>query len=360
MNYDANTENTLILLYDIGNSATVEGYVHLLSDVNTAANGKTKYFEFQMQTSESDTVQLVCFSPEKRVHLKQSQEKRCAVQISPTKKSPKRTGNFNDQFIVDKKSKIISTKLDFTFNDSFNNRYHTVQQALDADLFKTVDVKVKVMMKADEKEPIYIKGLTKFKVDSTIADATNAMKLTIWENCVPKIQTGKSYHIQNCKIHVFNDKKYLSTNEKTVITQISDIKDVNLRMLEDQDCLLTASCVGLDVKVQTTCMFCNKEISSSAPETELITCGHCKISSLATTVNKKIVCQLVLKSDDGKINNYTAFNDAVKSFLTNVGCVTPVNDIDNKELTLLFLKAGPQLMIADNSVKVIAQFLKSK
>ncbi len=63
-----------ITFNSIGGSETIKGYVHLLSDVNTAANGKTKYFNFQMQTSANKAVNLVCYSPEKRLDLKQSQD----------------------------------------------------------------------------------------------------------------------------------------------------------------------------------------------------------------------------------------------------------------------------------------------
>ena len=70
-----------------------------------------------------------------------------------------------------------------------------------------------------------------------------------------------------------------------------------------------------------------------------------------STLNK-----LLLKIEE-KIVNYTAFNDAMESFLTNVSCKTALSDISTTELAKLFVDAGSQKMAVDKSAGVIAQFL---
>ena len=91
-----------------------------------------------------------------------------------------------------------------------------------------MDIKVKIMLKPEEKEPVCVRGTTKFKVDAMVADRTSCMKLALWENCIDKVHVCKSYHVQNCKVHMFNDTKFLSINDKTVISEIKAITDVNL------------------------------------------------------------------------------------------------------------------------------------
>ena len=56
-----------------------------------------------------------------------------------------------------------------------------------------------------------------------------------------------NYHIENCKVHIFDDSKYLSTNENTNITEIEDIQNINLNVPEIQECLVTVSCIGLEI-----------------------------------------------------------------------------------------------------------------
>ena len=91
---------TKITLHFLGNQQTLKGYVHLLTEVSTASNGKTKYFNFQMQTSANEAVKLVCFSPEKRLDIKHSQDKRAPLQISQATRSPKRLGSSTDEYTI--------------------------------------------------------------------------------------------------------------------------------------------------------------------------------------------------------------------------------------------------------------------
>ena len=149
----------------------------------------------------------------------------------------------------------MPAELDFESEESFSNRYHSIQQVLDAAAYTTVDVKVKIMLKQEEKELVFTHGTTKYKVDATVGDKTNIIKLALWEDCI-----GKSYHIQNCKVRIFNDKKFLSTNDKTLISEIEDLTDVNLAPLQEQQCIIKAKCLGLEVSRHSACVVCNKNI----------------------------------------------------------------------------------------------------
>ena len=52
--------------------AAVEGYIHLLSLIKKAANsGNTNYFDCKLQTSNDESVCLVCYSPRKRESLQE-------------------------------------------------------------------------------------------------------------------------------------------------------------------------------------------------------------------------------------------------------------------------------------------------
>lgn len=89
----------------------------------------------------------------------------------------------------------------------------------------------------------------------------------------------------------------------------------------------------------------------------MITCTNCNIITLLSVVHTKLICNLVLNIE-GKVVSYTAFNDAIQSFLSNVGCNAPISSIAENELTHLLLHAGPQRLILDKTSKIICQFLK--
>ena len=50
------------------NIAALQGYIHSLTEVLTSLKRKTNYLRFNLQTDNSEIVQLVCYSPKKRNH----------------------------------------------------------------------------------------------------------------------------------------------------------------------------------------------------------------------------------------------------------------------------------------------------
>ena len=161
------------------------------------------------------------------MNLRQCQTKQTQVSITKFRRGQKRLSSF-DEYTILKKSKVIPTKVDFAFNSEIDNMLRTVNQVIAEDLYKTVDIKVRVMIKEEEKQTITLGNQTKYKADSLVADPTDCIKLVLWENAIDQVKEGKSYHIENCKVRVFDDLKYLNTNEFTKISEIDDIVYVNL------------------------------------------------------------------------------------------------------------------------------------
>ena len=81
------------------------------------------------------------------------------------------------------------------------------------------------------------------------------------------------------------------------------------------------------------------------------------MTTLVSLLKTKLVCQLVIKVGE-KMATYTAFNDAVQSFLTNMKCDsnTALSVVDIKVLKQQLLHVGPQKMIVDKASKIISQF----
>ena len=175
------------------------------------------------QTSQNESVWLVCYSPEKRMMLQQSQEKQFPVKIKSARISPNKRFSATDEYTISKKAKIMQTSLEFSYNNDLGNRYVLVEDALKADLYQTVDVEVKVLHKSPLKETLFQGNCTKCKTDVIVADHTNSAKLVLWEDVIDKVDSGKSYRFNNCKICIFDDHKYTNTNKFTKITEIEDI-----------------------------------------------------------------------------------------------------------------------------------------
>ena len=58
---------------------------------------------------------------------------------------------------------------------------------------------------------------------TVIADHTNTIALTLWEDLIDAVDCGKTCKFKNVKIRSFNDIKYLTTTEGITKTKTSMI-----------------------------------------------------------------------------------------------------------------------------------------
>ena len=249
--------------------------------------------------------------------------------------------------------------MEFPYNKAVASQVSTVEDCLSASLYDKVDIKVKVVTKSENKQPVVHREKTKYRVECLVADHTESIKLILWEDAIEKVHSSKSYHFQNLTIRIFDDNKYLNTNVLTVIDEIDDIHDINLSSPTLEDNLVTAKCVGIDIKKSSSCFVCNSSLDTQETTEETITCPNCNITTLASLCKTKLVCQIFLQTADN-ISNFTCFNDALQSFLKSINCQTALSDIEINELKKLLLTAGPQQMIVSKSQRLISQFLTPK
>lgn len=285
----------------------MEGYIHNLSTVKTSHANQCKYFDFKIQISPTKTVKAVCYSPQKRTQLANALLTKSPVKIDQIKR--KSSGDY----VIRKKTKIAgldSAALEFQYDEVLGNNLKTFKDASAATIYDTVDLKVKILSKSDKKQPVVINSNTKYTCDCFVADKTGTIKIALWEEIIDKIQNGKSYHFKNLKVRMFNDEKFLNTNEATTADEIPEISNIDMKTPEIQENLLTGQILGVDIKKMSCCI----AEESAKESSEVITCTNCKMTTLASVFKTNLICQILLKSED-KITNYTCFTDAVDSFL---------------------------------------------
>ena len=180
----------------------LEGFIHTLSPIKKANNkSKTPYFECLVQTSNVSKVRAVCDETKKRTTLHQFYSSKSPVKISGVKRLP--STSFSDsleEYKIAKMAKITPTMTEFDYNPDVASSIYSVQQALDGDIYKTIDVTAKVVNKENNKQPIVSKGKQLMKTECVIADHTNTNALTLWEDLIDAVDCGKTYKFKNVKI----------------------------------------------------------------------------------------------------------------------------------------------------------------
>ena len=287
------------------------------------------------------------------------QKNQIPVVLKDGQSSPsKRNASQMDFTLSEKKTKFQSAVVNFSYEDSFDNKFTKLSDIASLSLYDTVDVKVKVIQKTEERQKIIVRGSTCFKAECLISDGTDSIRLELWESAIDKISRGECYHIQNVRVRIFNDIKYLNTNE---FTTIDEIKDTDVTELESittallKDSVIEGEIIGVDMQRTLSCPIChtNREEQASS---EMIDCTGCKNTILKKMLKPKVVSKLALQIDS-KITTYSAFNDALESFLFVKGNARKLPDMREDEIKLVLLTAGKQKLIVDKSTKIVTQFL---
>lgn len=162
--------------------------------------------------------------------------------------------------------------------------------------------------------------------------------------------------LQNVTVRSFHDTKFVNTNETTVVQEVEEITDANTNTPGLQENLLTGQCAGIYIKKIMSCLVCSHFLPADLIKEETIVCPLCKVTTLSSLLNTKLVCHVLIKTVKG-MHSCTCFNDAVESYLRKINHPVPLADIPIDDLKLLLLKAGKQDMIADKTATIIAQYL---
>jgi hypothetical protein len=190
-----------------------------------------------------------------------------------------------------------------------------------------------------------------------VADQTNSIKLVLWENHIDGIHTGKSYHIRNLKVRIFDDEKYLNTNESTEYSEIENVKGINFDAPQIKENLLTGQCVAFQLNRTSCCLICNKGINLPIAAEEMVTCSSRNNNMLVEMLKAKLVAQVTIRSNDQELLKFTCFNEGLQSLLNVCGSKMQVDDMPLQDLKRIILKSGCCKLIADKATQVISQFL---
>ena len=172
----------------------LEGFIHTQSYQKANNKSKTPYFECLVQTSNASKVRAVCYETKKRTSSHQAYSSKSPVKISGVKRLPSTSisDSLEEEYKIAKMAKITPTTTEFDCNPDVTSSIYSVQQALDGDVYKTIDVTAKVVNKENNKQPIVCKGKQLMKIECVIADHTNTIALTLREDLIDAVDCGKT------------------------------------------------------------------------------------------------------------------------------------------------------------------------
>ena len=121
---------------------------------------------------------------------------------------------------------------------------------------------------------------------------------------IDSVHSGLSCHFNNLTICIFDEEKFVNSNELTAVQPIDDIT-VHMESPEIKVKLLVEQCIAIYIR-STSCIACYK-VQPVNNEEEFVTCKNCKMTTLASIFQTKLVSKMI-KADQTKLENFTCFN----------------------------------------------------
>ena len=122
---------------------------------------------------------------------------------------------------------------------------------------------------------------------------------------IDSVHSGLSCHFNNLTICIFDEEKFVNSYELTAVQPIDDIT-VHMESPEIKVKLLVEQCIAIYIR-STSCTACYK-VQPVNNEEEFVTCKNCKMTTLASIFQTKLVSKMMIKADQTKLENFTCFN----------------------------------------------------
>ena len=116
-----------------------------------------------------------------------------------------------------------------------------------------------------------------------------------------KVQHRKSYHLQNLKVKIFDDIKYVNTCVDTKVLLVEDIEIAEFSPCDFHENIIEGKIIGVDVARNSCCLLCNANMENGASD-YIITCKTCHNFFLSSMIKSKLVCKLVIQINNNLLH----------------------------------------------------------
>ncbi|XP_033726298.1 uncharacterized protein LOC117315965 [Pecten maximus] len=345
------------------NSCT--GYIHDVSPIKRS-KANNPYFEGTIQTADRQYQRLVCFDTNKHGTLQAAATSKTPLKLSSIKQSPSRADSTKSDVVINQSStlELKVRKLDF---DHYAMKKQTgttptpiktiVEQIPE---YNKVTIAGKV---ASIGEPIKqeVRGLNMTKQDVIIADQTDFINLTVWNNMVDSLLHNHHYILTNLTTRNFNNTKTLTTTVSTTVQELEEVPtDLKNVVNVDMDLApVSQKIVGEISQVMIAqskiCNACKKKVGDQMcnEHSTFFRCCFCnmkqKSSSLKTSMSGTL--NITTAEPDGKSTKVAIFHNVLMEFLKELNKTDLLNNANLLEEYLLELESVSITYGKDNVVQ---------
>ena len=210
-----------------------------------------------------------------------------------------------------------------------------------------VSVKEKVISKS-KTECVYSSTMQKLlkKSDLIVADSSSAIRVTIWEDKIDKVQEQTSYLFEGLRVGFFKSK-YLNTTKNTnleILNEDIELSPESEKTLEalngpektDDDVSLTGKIIGAEVTRSSICINCKYRMCEQTDSGAVVKCSSCNVSMLKQNMSAHVMTSVIItnQSTGECAGRYLCPTKVFDSLFSNLA-TTVLYNITEKEVAKL-------------------------
>ena len=325
-------------------NATVHGCVVDLSPVKTSQRRENcRYFSGKLSDGIGHA-RFISFNPDLRSSFEKFKKDNVPVALTGCIIQPSSYDSSLE--IKTSKSTFLQQspkKFKFDTNEEKSNATITIDALSTIAVNQKVTVSGKIIKNYASTDVTSKFGKTLTKQDCLIRDCNGTCRVVLWQQDIGKLNKGQSYQLQEVVVRQFDNVKYLSVSDCSIIEPIADIQEVS-----DDD--------EFELQAEITPMVAKGEISAVMQISDYITCVNCNGNVLTTNtlIGKCSKCKPTVKlnrchttqsakfiiSSEGNTNwHLIAYNDELMAIIKDVDGASIENKLFNSgELKLFYDK----------------------
>lgn len=282
------------------------GYVHRLSPVKKGKSAEYSDFEIQLK---DERINGVCFSQVKRKLLQEA-----AVNMKPLKISHFVAGSFCGKPSVKinnmtRISEATTVECHYQYQPSAASQKISLKTVLDSVEPNQIvgQVEGKITKDGDQ---VHIKGASNLRMmNSVINDSTQMVNLSLWEQDIDQVVSGRVYRVSNVRVRLFNGTKLLTSTRNSTFEEINDETEAKklLDDLNDLKSMVVQSIQQIEnIDRFLKCLHCNKKLQTSITG-KIIACDSCHHRMRVADCPKSISVRLTMLREDHTAISLTVF-----------------------------------------------------
>ena len=276
-------------------SAMIHGVVSTVSPMKKGR--KCQYFNGTLTDGQKD-IRILGFDEAQQKKLKESFISKQAIVLG------------NCEVIQNETSSDLTIKMkDFTSINESPTKFEVDSTSNQSDALLTIEeikdnINNKVTFVA---KVLHVSTPTqvangKTKQDVRIADHTNTITLTLWENDIGQLEEKKTYKFYNMMVRTFQGKKYISKPWGAMIDEVPNLTTTvreDPQQLQNTKVLQKVEVIAIPkLQIYPICIGCKSKVLQRATDVKFGICERCqmlqKIDKCATEKSATIIIQ----SDD--------------------------------------------------------------